>query len=399
VKQYLDHNLEIMATIPLGMTGSDKTVQPGLGRLRQFATLGGEDVLMSSHDMSTIRDRSNGGGTTTGGPNQPGLRLLGFKPTHEIPWYHSMNPAYLIYPSDTVVKGSRDAFSELRRAMIRKQVVGIGEVLHRIHWSSRLVALVPMPNFEDNVEDVDAVPQGIMVTTLPFEDDIRILQEDEAYQEWSAQQSMKHQSESLSIKMDETPDEIPSDITTSRILPSPDLVQAAMNLITRHGLVDMRLGDDFDNAALTEFYTYLEQVALELPVDEGQGAVFDTRPDESKIAQVLGDCIDDFRKHLPDDLELPKKGRLATAGASGSLKRKKDVPPDESGVDWQDLYLSDELDTVKVPQLKSFLRSHGAPLSGNKSTLVSRVTHLVKASMTTSIGTTTRSDTKVKLED
>jgi hypothetical protein len=177
--------------------------------------------------------------------------------------------------------------------------------------------------------------------------------------------------------------------------PFPDLVQAAMNLITRHGLVDMRLGDDFDNAALTEFYTYLEQVALELPVDEGQGAVFDTRPDESKIAQVLGDCIDDFRKHLPDDLELPKKGRLATAG----LKRKKDVPPDESGVDWQDLYLSDELETVKVPQLKSFLRSHGAPLSGNKSTLVSRVTHLVKASMTTSIGTTTRSDTKVKLED
>jgi SAP domain len=69
------------------------------------------------------------------------------------------------------------------------------------------------------------------------------------------------------------------------------------------------------------------------------------------------------------------------------------LPPDDSGVDWQELYLSDELDSVKVPHLKSFLRSQGAPLSGNKAALLSRVTDLIKATLATS-----SSDAKVKLE-
>ena len=394
MKQYLDHNLEIYATLPAGVGshGTPRTAQPGLRRLRQFATLGGEDIPMSSEDMNYIRESANG----TSKPNQqPGLKLLGFKPSSAVPWYHSMNPVYLIYPNDSRVIGSRAAFTELRQAMIRKDVVGIGEVLHRAHWSSRMVALVPIPDptgGDSEDLEIDAAPPGIMVMTLPFEDDVRTLEEDESYLEWRKQHSTL-------IKMEEVPDEVPSgEATKEEMLPSPNLVEAAINLISRHGLVDMKLGDDFENAALTEFYTYLEQVALELPVvmekgDTGSAssaAVFDTRPDDGMIADLLGDCVDDFRNRLPDEFDLSQSRR---GGGTNSNKRKKDLPPDDSGVDWQELYLSDELDSVKVPHLKSFLRSQGAPLSGNKSALLSRVTDLIKTSMATS-----SSDTKVKLE-
>lgn len=408
MKQYLDHNHEIIATIPLGPTAkSDRKPQPGLGRLRQFATFGGEDVPMSGEDMNRIRVLSNGfplSGSTSMSHHleKPGLRLLGFKPLHAIPWYHSMNPAYLIYPNDTVIKGSLASFTELRQAMIRKQVVGIGEVLHRIHWSSRLVALYPLADHNDEEGNGEPPPEGIMVVTLPFEDDIRTLEEDEAYQEWRNRQSQNYEeqfSSSITKMEADAPDEIPSDTINPAhtTFPSSDLVQAAVNLISRHGLVDMKLGEDFDNAALTEFYTYLEQVALELPVDDGDlmassTTVFDTRPDESRLVQILGRCIDDFRDQLPDDLELPKKG---TAVRGGSLKRKNEVLcPDDSGIDWNDLYLSEELHTVTIPQLKSYLRSVGAPLSGNKTLLVNRVSNLIEAS----IAKARSSDTTVKLE-
>lgn len=385
MKQLLDHNLEIVAT--LSAKGSSSTTT-GLGRLRQFAQFGGEDVSMSVEDMHSIREYANGPTK-----NQPGLKLLGFKPIQEIPWYHSMSPVYLIYGNDSVMKGSRSAFTELRQAMIRKQVVGIGEVLHRPQWSSRLVALIPMPDNtgakhasnDDEPEGEDFVdaefPQGIMISTLPFEDDFRSLEEDEAYIAWKVHQ--QEESTSIKVEEDEAPDEIPSVIMNAMNFPSPDLIQAAMNLISRHGLDDtMRLGDDFENVALTEFFTYLEEVALELPVtmDEDGGSkqvYYDTRPDESKIAQVLGDVIDDFRKHLPDELESGGGGK---GRSRVNLKRKKDTPPDDSGVDWQEVYMSDEWDSIKIPQLKTYLRSQGAPLSGNKTALINRIKDLIKAS-------------------
>lgn len=379
-------------------TSSHRTTPPGLGRLRQFAHLGGQDVPLSMADLQQIRHEANLC------PTKPSLRVLGFRPSHTRLHYHSMDAAYLIYPNDTLVKGSAQAFSELHSAMLRKQVVGIGEVLHRLHWSSRLVALIPLPtssstpgaSVQDEKDEKEnerllTTPPGMMVVTLPFEDDIRTLEEDEAYTEWMRRQVGEAPNDNVKPEIE------PSNAMISPLsiqLASEDLLQATTRLIQRHGLVDTCLGEDFENAALTEFFTYLEEVALELPHDETESPTFDTRPNEELLAEALGDCIDKFRQALPEDIEIPK----TKSGGGTKRKAAKDLPPDDSGMDWQDLYESDELNTVKVPHLKAYLRSVGAPLSGSKAVLVDRVADLLKQSMAATSKKSGSGDPKVKLE-
>ncbi len=353
LKQYLDNNHEIFATFRLGDAVDRKKPKPGLNRIRQFASFGGERVPMCDEDLATMRLLANGGKT------RPALTIFGFKPKNSIPWYHTMSPAYLIYPNDDVVKGSRDAFVELHAAMVRKNVLAVGEVLHRVNWSSHLVAVYPLQ------EDENA--PGMMVVTLPFEDDIRTLEEDEAWNAWIEQSNASQASK-------EAPDQVPSVDLDGKLfdMPTDELVQAAIDLISRQRLSGMQLGEDFENAALTEFFNYLEAVALEIPVPD-EPEEFDTRPDEAMILEAVGDQIEDFRRKLPQELELPK--------SSSSRKRTKELLPDDSGLDWKELYLSGEIGDVKVPQLKSYLRSVGGALSGTKALLVERVTDHIKQSL------------------
>lgn len=369
MKQYLDKNGEIFATIRMGDVEDRKKPKGGLKRIRQFATFGSERIPMPNEDLDEIRLQANGGKA------KASLSILGFKPKDSIPWYHAMDQAYLIYPNDEVVKGSREAFVELHAAMLRKQVLAVGEVLHRVQWSSRLVAIYPIeeaqPLSDESGESPNSGPRsppGMMVVTLPFEDDIRTLEEDEAWQAWVQQIS------SPCIKQ-EIPDEVPSvDLENAGDLqmPSDPLIQSAINLISRQRLVGMELGEDFENAALTEFFNYLENVALEIAVPE-QEEMFDTRTDDAMIVEAVGGQIEDFREKLPEDVQISK--------SMGTRKRKMEPVKDDTGLDWQDLYISGELDMVKIPQLKSYLRSAGAPLSGNKSLLVERVSDLIKKSM------------------
>lgn len=366
MKQYLDNMHEIFATFKSGDAEDRKIPKGGMKRIRQFATLGGENVPMSIDDLDKIRFAANGGRT------KPALTILGFKPQNSIPWYHNMHTAYMIYPNDDVVKGSRDAFIELHAAMLRKQVLAIGEVLHRANWSSRLVAIYPLNENADSDKGAGEqwTPPGMMVVTLPFEDDIRTLEGDEAWQAW-----VREQTSSATVKQ-EVPDEIPSvDLKGSAATPMPsdELVQSAINLMSRQRLEGMELGEDFENAALTEFFNYLEAVALEIPVSH-EKADYDTRPDDAMILEAVKDQIEEFRCRLPEDVEISK-------GSRGVSKRKKELPPDDSGLDWEDLFHSNELDQVKVPQLKSYLRSVGAPLSGNKGVLVERVADYIKEAL------------------
>jgi hypothetical protein len=58
--------------------------------------------------------------------------------------------------------------------------------------------------------------------------------------------------------------------------------------------------------------------------------------------------------------------------SSGARKRK--LVADDSGLDWEELYRTDALEDCKVPELKKYLRSVGEPVSGNKASLVLRIT-------------------------
>lgn len=366
----MDQMNEIFATFRSGDATDRQKPKGGLKRIRQFATFGGEKVPISTQDLAEMRYLANGS------RDKSSLTLLGFKPRDSIPFWHALDPAYFIYPNDSVVTGSTDAFVELYSAMIRKNVVGIGEVLHRTNWTSRLVAIYPLEEVweqrnEEEVNDDQLVvqkrPPGMMVVTLPYEDDIRALEADEA---WRALFSNSN------VKQEEVPDEIVSNTVDSHLgIVSEDLLQAAVDLVSRQRLVGVELGEDFENAALTQFFNYLERVALELPVSEEEEAEeFDTCPDENDILRHAGKQIQAFRNLLPDEISSMSKSSTTTR------KRKKELPVDESGLDWHDLNASGDLNKVKVPQLKEFLRSVGASLTGTKAVLVERVRKQIESS-------------------
>ena len=118
--------------------------QPSHNRIRKFFEFGGETVPFSEEDKLAIKKQCNAN------PNFPSLILLGFKPAASIPFYHLLKNPYLVYPNDEACRGSADAFAHLHASMLRKKVVGVGELLYRVGAISFLVALFPV---EEELED------------------------------------------------------------------------------------------------------------------------------------------------------------------------------------------------------------------------------------------------------
>jgi ATP-dependent DNA helicase 2 subunit 1 len=376
----VDDRGEIFASFkPQGTTEERSKPQPGLKRLRHYAKFGGEFVRITKEDLAEMRYQANGR------RDEAGLTLLGFRPVDSIPFYHNMGPAYLIYPNDDdLVKGSRAAFQALHASMLRKQVLALGEVLFRVQWSSKLVAIYPL---EEEVSEEDGQqkrPPGMMVITLPFEDDMRELEPDAATKELLVSNDLGN----IKKEEDQQPDDVPSmdmddpDGVGAGNVASQSLVDAAVNLIGCQRLQGMTLGEDFTNAALDDFFNYLEAVALELPAPSEE-AEYDTRPDDDTILGVVRDQIEAFRQHLPEDaVAKPKKAA-----------RKRKIVPDDTGLDWEELYRSDALDSCKVDQLKSFLRSKGGSTTGKKAVLVQAVAGCLRADLEKRTG-----QGKVKME-
>lgn len=323
--------------------------QPGLRRFRQFFNFAGELVPITQDDTQKVLKNSNGG-------FQPGLTILGFKPRNTIPFYHCVSTSYVIFPNETEVKGTTSAFLKLYRAMVRKNVVAICEVLYRKTLQSRLAALYPV--IEDDDDDVK-MPPSMHVLQLPFEDDIRTVAPDAASMELNRCLVEKKE---LQIKdaFEITGNEVHDDTLRGNIA-SRELVDAAIKLMEKLDLSESVLGQDFDNAALEDFYSYLNSVAFDMPKET---ASYDTRPRAENMRIQAGKEIDYFSSLLPADTVKPK---------TISKKRSRNIVSDDSGIDWKELYNGNEIDTIKVENLKKYLRSVGLPLSGRKEDLVKRV--------------------------
>jgi hypothetical protein len=322
--------------------------QPGLHRLRQFFDFAGELIPVTKADLDEMQLIASGG-------RDPGLTILGFKPRASIPSYHSISATFLIYPNDDVVQGSREAFAHLHASMLRKNVVAIGEALYRSTWQSRLVAIYPL---QEVVAHDNYLAPCMMVTQLPFEDDIRAVVEDEASKE--VDRLKERQKLLLERGIVSNPDTLTIDCIANLAtlddhctgyVASEQLVSAAVNLIGRQDLSSMELGFDFENAAMTEFYAYLKSIAFNT-THEMQ--TFDTRLDEELVLQIARREIDAFSACLPNDVEN-QSSKLVR-------KRRKDLPEDESGIDWKELYDEDMIGSCKIDQLKQYLRSVGKSL-------------------------------------
>ena len=303
--------------------------QPSHNRIRKFFEFGGETVPFSEEDKLTIKKQCNAN------PNVPSLILLGFKPAASIPFYHLLKNPYLVYPNDEACRGSADAFAHLHASMLRKKVVGVGELLYRVGAISFLVALFPV---EEELEDAgsdeeneDANPRrcqirppGMRMVRIPFEDEIRAVAADEATQRFSS---------------------------TGVDAASEALVEAASQLVEQQ-TINAEIGEDFENPAVEKYWDYMEVVALGEGLKVGRS--FDTDLNESIIMQKAGDEIEQFGSLLPDDVAVEKK------------RKAKALENDDTGIDWIALWREEGLSRCKVPELKMFLGSRGEPKTGRK---------------------------------
>jgi len=330
--------------------------QPGILRFRRFFRFAGEPLPITEGDTKKMLENSNGS-------FEPGLTILGFRPRDSIPYYHCVSTTFLIFPNESEVKGSNNAFFHLYCAMVRKNVLAFGEVLLRETSQSRLVAIYPLE------DDDDQMPPGMYVMQLPFEDDMRAISPDRASIEL-------HESEippgKSGVKIEDKPETASNEVEFLQPdsqaedlednIASEKLVDAAIKLMIKQNLNERRLGVHYDNAALAEFHSYLKSVAFDMPKETN---TYDTRVSVEKILRTAEAEIDAFKAYLPVDVEKPKTTK--------SNKRFRNLVSDDSGIDWKELYNRDEIETCKIDQLKKYLRSVGKPLSGRKSDLIERV--------------------------
>ena len=147
---------------------------------------------------------------------------------------------------------------------------------------------------------------------------------------------------------------------------SEELVNAAIGLVQKQILDQRELGEDFDNADLEKFFNYVEAIALQDMFFKEEGN-YDTEVSDDIILQAVEEEIKEFKKWLPEDVEKAK--------AAG---RKRKIVDDDSGLDWECLYMNDELKSCKVDELKKYIRSKGEGISGKKIDLMFRVTNLIQ---------------------
>jgi ATP-dependent DNA helicase 2 subunit 1 len=303
-------------------------------RIRHYTEFGGEHVQISRDEVADIKKRCNSN------PNQASLLLLGFKPlpknSEAIANFTLVDKSTFAYPNDDFVRGSKAAFATLHASMIRKKVMGIGELLLRVTAMSRLVAIVPEEGSFERIsrnEDIysQVAPPGFLLIPLAFEDDIKAL-------------PRKHD-----------------------FVADKDMVNAAIDLIRHQDIGDsIEIGQSFENPALKTFWNYIESLALGTSLEEEyiDDDDDDTKMNVQDILANAGDQIEAFRNTIPEDevkQAIPRKRKVI------------EPIPDETGIDWLHEHEMDTFHELRVDELKAYLRSYGERVGGRKSEIISRI--------------------------
>eukprot|EP00485_Elphidium_margaritaceum_P001641 CAMPEP_0202690952 /NCGR_PEP_ID=MMETSP1385-20130828/5809_1 /ASSEMBLY_ACC=CAM_ASM_000861 /TAXON_ID=933848 /ORGANISM="Elphidium margaritaceum" /LENGTH=693 /DNA_ID=CAMNT_0049346293 /DNA_START=27 /DNA_END=2108 /DNA_ORIENTATION=- len=321
----------------------------------------------------------------------PSLTLMGFKPLARLKPYYQVKPAQFIYPDEPRCIGSTVAFNALVQAMASLQQFAVCRYIARKNSGPRFVALVAQ-------KEAKGVPNGMQMIFLPFADDIRKV-------EVKGQEDMKRCQ--------------PMDNAQHAIL-----MNKCKNLIDRlvptryRDMADGEMEDEFPcNPVLQKHYDALEALALEQVDDAEHGGKQKQNPDHNQNSQDDNDdndeCMQDaFVDEIePDQEEMekiaaqelaellaaldacddiddakeaeskPKNSRKRAAADSGTGTKRKaqkkkstDNPSSNAeSLDWKKLAENDELNNLKVKDLKVYLSENSLKMTGRKAELVDRI--------------------------
>ena len=128
--------------------------------IRTHFELGKEKINFGKQDVEDIKKF-----------DEPGLKLMGFKPKNKIKHYYNFKSSYFIYPDDERITGSSQLADALIKQLIAKDKVAIVRFVPRRTSMVRFCALVPQAEAYD--ADNFQTPPGFNLIFLPYADDIR----------------------------------------------------------------------------------------------------------------------------------------------------------------------------------------------------------------------------------
>ncbi|KAI0763322.1 ku70-like protein [Trametes elegans] len=263
---------------------------------------------------------------------EPGIKLLGFKDRSELAFEDNVKHSVFIYPDEMTYSGSKRTTTALLRTMISKRKIAIVLALTRRNASPIFCAVLPQAEKVD--ESGWREPPGFHLIPLPFADDIRAAPQEKAFRA------------------------------------SDELKEAALAWIQK---LKVKNGsyppDSYPNPALAYHNAQLEASAFREDFD---AEAFEdlTVPKYDMMHKRAGKLLREWKDALSED----ETANIISAPPAG--KKRKAETQDVAGVDEGEvrrLNGKGELRKLRVEDLKHFLKSRSAPVSGKKDELIQRV--------------------------
>ncbi|KAI5287444.1 ATP-dependent DNA helicase II subunit 1 [Ascosphaera aggregata] len=141
----------------------DEIQKPEIQRanIQRAYTFGGEQVTFSDEEQKQLRNFG-----------KPVVRVLGFKPLDDLPFWASIKPATFVYPSESGFVGSTRVFSALWQTLLKKERWALTWFIPRMNAKPRLAAMIAAHARLDEHGN-PTIPGGLWIVPLPFVDDIR----------------------------------------------------------------------------------------------------------------------------------------------------------------------------------------------------------------------------------
>ncbi|KAK0051580.1 X-ray repair cross-complementing protein 5 [Biomphalaria pfeifferi] len=134
--------------------------------LKKSQTYGGRKICFENDEVAEMKKFG-----------EPGLYLMGFKPSACLKKYFFVKPGQFIYPDENKTAGSTTLFTALLQKCLDRDVTPICKYIPGNNFPPRFVTLLPQKE-EIDEHKVQVTPPGFHVIFLPFADDFRKLNYD-----------------------------------------------------------------------------------------------------------------------------------------------------------------------------------------------------------------------------
>ncbi|XP_006890247.1 PREDICTED: X-ray repair cross-complementing protein 6 [Elephantulus edwardii] len=248
---------------------------------------------------------------------EPGLVLIGFKPSVLLKKHHFLRPSLFVYPEESMVNGSTTLFSALLTKCLEKEVMAVCRYTSRQNSPPCFVALVPQ---EEDLDDqkIQVTPPGFQLVFLPYADD-------------------------------------------KRNVPVTDKVVANQEQVDKMKAIVQKLSfkyrsDSFENPVLQQHFRNLEALALDLM--EPEQAVDLTMPKTEAIDKRLGSLVEEFKELVyPPNYNPEGKTTKRRQDNDGSESKRPKVEVSEEELKAH--IRKGTLGKLTVPALKEACRLYG----------------------------------------